>query len=308
MPTKRQHKQKAGKATASRAGGEGKGTVISGHQIYSTVQNGAAGTKLFNSVNYQLLSPDGMGTQIAALANQYNQYRFTRLDIEYKPLNYGMICANDDFNSGVPNANSSNLFAFAYEEDASATFTVTHNSLSQIHDMIIVPLQGYTNRGSNIIHVRNLGSKWYYTKDDTTNSASSRQTIQGTIYGEALTSITSSNQWGELVVHYTVKFKDACPTQGVTLSHLLREVSLGKSYNLHILLKAVQHAVQFQNAKPPQSVLDSYSNEEYAAILGSPRVLRTPLEKDTMNETIELVSQLKLLTNELINSKWCTVA
>lgn len=249
--------------------------TLRGQQNYVQVKNGASGTQLFTSNNIVQVSPDAFGTRVAELANAYNMYRFSRLDIEYKPLNYNEISANDDFTAGVPNALSSNLFAFGYEDDGVLTFTVTYDSISQLRYNIITPIQGYASRNDNRLRVRPaMGDKWYYCKNDTTTDADIRQTIQGTLFGESKQAFGSTAYlWGDIHINYTIHFKEACPTQGVTISTMIKELALGKLDKFKSMLKRVNHVVlhNIYSGVIPQNVLDSYTNEEYYEILGKHR-------------------------------------
>ncbi len=235
--------------------------TISGHQNYVTVQNGSSGTQLFSgSTNVAVISPDSMGTQIADIANHWNQYRFTRLWFEYCPQDYNLMALGTDTHSSA----LSNLFAFGYEEDATLTFTITYDSISALQHSIAVPNVGYKNKNDNILKVSKLRNVWRWTKDDTTTDADARQTVQGLLYGEARTSITSSLDWGKMKVHYTIQFKDMCPTQGVTLSMLMKEASFGRTEYLKRVLLYIKHAAAYAEAKGDETKIDtsSYTNEE----------------------------------------------
>ncbi len=88
MKNNRKLRSRRGVRTASRRADS---VTISGHQIYVDVKNGSNGTQLFTSNNIVPVSPDSFGTEIAELANHYNQYRFSRLIFEFKPLTQAMI-------------------------------------------------------------------------------------------------------------------------------------------------------------------------------------------------------------------------
>ncbi len=271
--------------------------TIRGHQLYVDVKNGSNGTQLFTSTNYVAISPDSMGTQVASHANMYDKYRFTSLVFQYLPINYNMICANDDFTSGIPNAYSSNLFTFGYENDATSTFTATYGTIAQLSASKVIPLQGYRNSRDNTFRASIVGNRWYYTKDDTSNSATSRQTIQGTLYGEARTSMTNSNLWGAIRISYVVQFTEACPTQGVTMSVLMKEVSMGITHNLNLLVTGLKHACQYGIGGPTPDMLNSLSNEELFFITGSGRPAKAPQEEEDSSSSFEVVGALKQLEN-----------
>ncbi len=267
-------KKSTRKSNGTRRRGRGRGSfdstdkvhTMSGHQIYSTVQNGSNGTQLFNSTNAVAVSPDSFGTTIAAIGNRFNQYKFTRLEFEYKPSLYNMT------SEGPTGSQSNNLFAFGYESDGEVTFTVTHGNVATLQHAMIVPASGYAARRDNTLRVRPK-DQWYYTENVTTDSATIRWTIQGILYGEALTSISTSTVYGEIWVRYTVQFRDLCPDQGVTLSSLMREARLGGSTQLRLVLTAVKHAVLAKNCagELPKELAESLTNEEYRVIMGRGR-------------------------------------
>ncbi len=256
--------------------GATKTVVISGHQMYIDVINGANGTKLFSAVNYQYVSPDSFGTQIAEHADRFNMYRFKKLVFEFKPTNYNLGSSVSSFSSA-----DSNLFAFGFEADAVQTFTVTFGSISQLKHSIVVPNVGYRNSTENRLYVRNPSAKWYYTKDDLSDNASSRQTISGLLYGECRSSITSSYTWGEIRVSYVVEFKDPCPTQGVTVSGLARELRLGKVAMLRNLLHVVNCTIHAKNREDGslKAYLEALSNEEFLFVTGHGRTVVPPLSE-----------------------------
>ncbi len=254
-------------------GSSNKIVVIAGHQMYIDVINGANGTKLFNAVNYQYVSPDSFGTQIAEHADRFNMYRFRSLIFEYKPANYSLSTT-----IGSASSADSNLFCFGFEADAIQTFTVTFGSVAQLKNSIQVPNIGYRNQKENKLKVRNPSPKWYYTKDNLSDDASSRQTVTGILYGEARSSITTSYNWGEIKVHYVVEFKDPCPTQGVTVSALARELRLGKVTMLRNILHVVNCSMHANNSEATDLVnyLKKLTNEEYLFVTGHGRVLEPP--------------------------------
>jgi len=232
--------------------------TITGHQVYANVTNGASGTKLFNSANAIAVSPDSFGTEIADIANHFNQYRFTKLNFEFVPSLYNVTT------EGPTGSQSNNLFAFGFEADGEVTFTVTHSSISQLQHAIIVPAVGYKNRRENMLKTK-LRDRWYYTEDVITDSATIRWTIQGILYGEAFNTIVSSTNYGEIWVHYTVQFRDLCPNQGVTMHQLLREFRLGKTSRLEQFLRCLKHL----GTDCPDPV--SLTNEELKIVTGHGR-------------------------------------
>ncbi len=232
--------------------------VIQGQQIYTTVQNGANGTKLFNTVNAVAVSPDSMGTSIAAIANRFNQYKFTKLQFIFKPSLYNVTT------EGPTGSQSNNLFAFGYESDGEVTFTVTHATISALQHAIIVPACGFRSDSQNTLRVRPK-DQWYYTEDVTTDSATIRFTIQGILYGEALTTIVTSTVYGEIWVKYTLHLRDMCSDQGVTLGSLVREARLGRTTEL----QTVVHCLEALAGKKP----DLLSNEEFRATVGRHRTI-----------------------------------
>lgn len=270
---------KRGKHSKGRRGGGGIGDsreqvkTIRGHQKYANVQNGSSGSQLFSGTNIVALSPDSMGTEVADLANHFNQFCFTKLGIEYVPSKYSQASlAADSTNTGL-----NNIFAFGYENDSVPTFTVTFDNICALQHMIVTPTVGYRVRGMNTLRVSRIPLKWYYTKDNTTNDASTRQTIQGLIYGEARTAITTVTDYGVLIIHYEIKFRDLCPTQSVTLTALIREARLGRTTALSKLSLMIKHAAlqsKFKGALPPD-ILATYSNEE-CKMLGIERPLFPP--------------------------------
>jgi len=279
----------------------GSNTVtIAGHQQYIDVTNGASGTKLFSAVNYQHCSPDSFGTQIAEHADRYNMYRLKKLVFEFKPTNY-MLTSTVAGLSSI----DSNLFAFGFEADAVQTFTVTFGSIAQLRHSIIVPPCGYRNSSENRLHIRNPSPKWYYTKDDLSDNASSRQTICGLLYGEARSSMSGSYQWGEIRVSYVVEFKDPCPTQGVTVSGLARELRLGKVSMLRNLLHVVNCTVHSKNRDSGslKDYLESLSNEEFLFVTGHGRtVVPPPPETDALDiqSVAKELSRLQVSLFEII--------
>ncbi len=264
--------------------------------MYIDVINGANGTKLFSAVNYQYVSPDSFGTQIAEHADRFNMYRFKNLIFEYKPTNYNLTSAVGSFSSA-----DSNLFAFGFEADSVQTFTVTFGSISQLKHSIQVPNVAYRNSKENKLHVPNPSPKWYYTKDDLSDNASSRQTIAGILYGEARNSITSSYTWGEIKVHYVVEFKDPCPTQGVTVSGLSRELRLGKVTMLRNLLHVVNCVIHSSNkdSESLQDYLDSLTNEEYLFVQGRGRTLQAPVQRADAVDIRGVAKELGVLQSSL---------
>ncbi len=253
--------KKGKKRTRRRKGGSSfigeRVRTISGQQVYATVVNGANGTKLFNTQNAIAVSPDSFGTEIADIANHFNQYRFTRLVFEFVPSLYNVTT------EGPTGSQSNNLFAFGFEADGEVTFTVTHSAISQLQHAIITPATGFKNRRDNMLRTV-LKDRWYYTEDVTTDSATIRWTIQGILYGEALTTIVSSTTYGEIWVHYTVQFRDLCPNQGVTVHQLLREFHLGKTDRWEGVIRSLQHLCGECSA-------DELSNEELKLLTGHGR-------------------------------------
>ncbi len=271
MAGKRNHNKQRGRRPR-RTGGPYVGQVvrtISGQQTYVTVQNGANGTQLFTSTNAVAVSPDSFGTEVADLANHFNQYQFTKLWFYYKPVLYNATTA------GPTGSQSNNLFAFGFEEDGQLTFSVSHNNIAALQHQIVVPCTGYAHDRDNILKVRLTRGKWYYTKDDTSNSANIRQTIQGLLMGEALRSITDATLYGEIVVRYTVKFRDLCPSQGVTLSTLIHEVRLGNTSTLEHLIRTLEAAARYESQRMKEvredPILRGLRNEEYTMITGHGR-------------------------------------
>ncbi len=274
--------------------------TLSGHQQYIDVTNGASGTKLFSAVNYQYISPDSFGTQIAEHADRFNMYRFKSLTFEYCPTNYCLTTTTGSWSSA-----DANLFAFGFEADAVQTFTVTFGSISQLRASKVVPPVGFRNPSDNMLHVKPSGGKWYYTKDDLTSGASSRQTICGLLYGEARTSMSSSNQYGEIRVHYVVQFKDPCPTQGVTVSGLARELRLGKVSMLRNLLHVVNCSMHHNNGESSdlEQYLSTLTNEEYLFVTGHGRVMgleRSTPGTDDIREVAKELGKLQTSLFEII--------
>ncbi len=263
--------------------------TIRGHQNYVSVVNGTSGTQLFTSTNVAVISPDSMGTQIADIANHWNQYRFTKLWFEYCPADYNLFAASGDSHSSAV----SNLFAFGYEEDATLTFTITYDNINALQHSKSMPNVGFRNSGDNILKVNKLKDVWRWTKDDTSTDADARQTVQGLLYGEARTSISSSLDWGKIKVHYTIQFKDMCPTQGVTLAGLMNEARLGRCLMLRKILLFCKHAAAYAEVKGDVTKLDTtqYTNEE-CAILGIHRSL-TPEIVGPSQDFISLLRQLE---------------
>lgn len=266
-----------------------KTVIISGHQMYIDVINGSSGTKLFNAVNYQYVSPDSFGTQIAEHADRFNMYRFKSLIFEFKPTNYNLSSSVSSFSSA-----DSNLFAFGFEADAIQTFTITFGSISQLKHSIQVPNVGYRNPKDNRLKVGCPSSKWLYTKDNLTDDASARQTITGILYGEARTSISTSYTWGEIKVHYVVEFKDPCPTQGVTVAGLSRELRLGKVSMLRNLLHVVNCTMHAMNSESSdlEEYLKNLTNEEYTFVTGHGRVVAPELCKSDCTDLREVAKEL----------------
>ncbi len=264
--------------------------TIHGQQSYVTVQNGSNGTQLFTSTNAVAVSPDSFGTEIADIANHYNQYQFTKLVFEYKPVLYNAIT------SGPTGSQSNNLFAFGFEEDGQLTFTVTHNNIAALQHQIVVPATGYMQRAANKLTVRLTRSKWYYNKDDTSSSATIRQTIQGILYGEALRSITDVTLYGEIIVRYTIRFRDLCPSQGFTLSGILRELRLGSTSTLEQMLKTVEVAARYESKQFEQVDKDpelrGLTNEEYMLITGHGRSPALPMTTDPLSSYLALRARL----------------
>lgn len=235
MKNKNNHKNRRGRGARNRGDFTGERVrTIRGQQLYVAVTNGSNGTKLFGSANAVVVSPDSFGTEIADLANHFNQYKFTSLEFEYKPSLYNMT------SEGPTGSQSNNLFAFGYESDGEVTFTITHANIASLQHSIVVPASGYQNARQNTLVVKPK-DQWYYTKDNTTDSATIRFTIQGLLFGEAFTSISTSTTYGEIRVRYTVKFRDLCPTQGVTLTQLARELRMGRTTNLLMLTEVLEY-------------------------------------------------------------------
>jgi hypothetical protein len=264
--------------------------------MYSDVKNGSSGTKLFDSVNYKYISPDSFGTQIAEHADRFNMYRFKSLYFEYKPTFYCL-------QSTVATLSSidSNLFAFGFEADSVQTFTVTFGSISQLRHSIQVPSVGYRTERENRLIVKLPPSKWYYTKDDTSDNASSRQTICGILYGEARDTISSQYTFGEIKVHYVVEFKDPCPTQGVTVSGLARELRLGKVTMLRNLLHVVNCTIHSSNQDSDslKDYLASLTNEEYLFVTGVGRTLQAPVQRADTVDIRGVAKELGVLQSSL---------
>jgi hypothetical protein len=266
----------------------GKLVTVTGSQVYVDVVNGTSGTKLFNTVNVLAVSPDSFGTEIADLANHYNQYRFTHLKFVYQPSAYNLrALTTDSHGSGV-----NNLFAFGFEPDGVPTFTVTYGSIAGLRSNIIVPVTGYDARQRNVLNAHCDSKKWYYTKDDLTDNGTIRQTIFGLLYGEAKTSITTSLTWGDIKIEYTIQFKDMCPTQGVTMVGLMREAALGKTHMLDKTLLMIKHAAAFGASRGvvTDDMLQNYTNEE-CIILGINRPFKA-VAYPTDNRFVRAVDKL----------------
>jgi hypothetical protein len=271
MARKKQGKSGKGSPTSKKTGS----TVrIVGHQVYSDITNGSSGTKLFNTVNVLPISPDSLGTEIADLANHYDTYQFQDLYFVYQPADYNLSSlATDSHGTGV-----ANLFSFGYEDDGVPTFTVSYANITSLEHCLVTPVTGYQNRASNILKVKCRRDRWYFCKDNTGNDASSRQTTQGLLFAEAKFSISTSLNWGDIMIYYTVVFKDLCPTQGVSLTGLMREASLGRTPMLEKALLMIRHAAQFgaKQGKLTDEEASVYSNEE-CAILGITRTIARPI-------------------------------
>jgi len=235
--------------------------TIRGHQNYTNIQNGANGTQMFNVTNAIPLSPDSLGTQVADLANHFNQYRFLKIGIEFMPSRYVFRGADAD----TANTELRNLFAFGYEDDGVPTFTVTFDNISTLQHQLITPVSGWPSRKQNTLQI-NIGKKgrWYYTKDALSTDPAIRQTVQGIIYGEARSSISDATDYGKMQVHYEIQFKDLCPTQSVTLAALVKEAQLARTDVLTKLVSMLKHAgllAKFKGQLPPD-MLAKYTNEE----------------------------------------------
>jgi len=263
------------KGTSSSPMGKKSGSSIRlvGHQVYTDITNGSSGTKLFNSANVLPISPDSLGTGVADFANHYDMYQFQDLYFVYQPADYNLSSlATDSHGTGV-----ANLFAFGYEDDGVPTFTVSYPNITTLEHCLVTPVTGYQNRQSNILKVKCRRNRWYFCKDNTGNDASSRQTIQGLLFAEAKFSITTSLNWGDIMIYYTVVFKDLSPSQSVSLTGLMREASLGRTPMLEKALLMIRHAAQYgakQGKLTDEEAID-YTNEE-CAILGIPRSYADP--------------------------------
>ncbi len=280
----RRSRRRAGRSRNSAYVGE-RVRTLQGQQIYTVVQNGANGTQLFTSTNVIAISPDSIGGEVADLANHFNQYKFTRLVFTYKPVLYTAET------TGPTGSQSNNLFAFGYESDGQQTFTVTHGAVAGLQHAIIVPAQGYRADRDNMLRVRPK-DQWYYTKDDTTSSATIRQTIQGLLFGEALRSITDVTLYGEIWVRYTIKFRDQCPTQGVTMAAMVKELKMGITHNYELLLRAARHAASYCVDTLSQEEIDRLSVEEHLLLFGTGRAVRNPaLSKQNFPAICQILKQ-----------------
>jgi hypothetical protein len=240
---------------------------------------------LFNTTNTVGVSPDYFGTNIAALADRYNKYRFTKLVFEYVPSIYNLI------DSSISSTLTDNQFAFGFVLDGQSTFTVNYGSITEGQHCMIVPPAGWKNRRDNMLTVRipRNPNPWMWNLNDSTSSASLRQTVQGLFLGEALNSFTAANTFGSIWVHYTVQFNEMVPDQGFTLRSLMREAELGGSILQRRLHVCLEHAKQYgRGGVIPMDRLDGFSNEELVILTGKGRppsrpmvVGSQPLESDS---------------------------
>jgi hypothetical protein len=267
----------------------GNGQVrLSGTEILTPVQNGAGNIAIFAGATTIPISPDQMGQRVAEMADLYNQYRFVRLSFTYVPAYYQ--------GGYVPTAQSTNLFAFGYEDDGVLTITPTFNNVAQLRHNITTPALGYQMRSQNTLRCTSLSKKWYYTKNDTATDADIRQTIQGLLYGTAQSNITNVTIYGVIHVAYVVDFKEQCPTQGVTLERVYREFRLGKSSLVRNLLSNLQlmATTLAKDPKPPLTAehLKILTNEQYRIVLGRPRPTCLLLEQQ---EPCDYLKELSFL-------------
>jgi hypothetical protein len=223
-------------------------------------------------------------------------YRFKSLIFEFKPTFYSLTSTVATLSSV-----DSNLFAFGFEADSVQTFTVTFGAISQLRNSIQIPSVGYRREEENRLIVKSPSRKWYYTKDDTSDNASSRQTICGILYGEARDSISSQYTFGEIKILYVVEFKDPCPTQGVTVSGLARELRLGKVTMLRNLLHVVNCTIHSSNKddESHHEYLANLTNEEYLFVTGVGRTLQAPVQRADTVDIRGVAKELGVLQSSL---------
>jgi len=259
-------KNKSGKrrTTHSRGPGGEKVVTISGKQIYVDVHNNATSSQLFSGTNAVGVSPDYFGTTIAAIGDRYNKYFFSRLGFEYKPGNYNLTTTT---------SNNMSLFAFGYNNEGNLDFAVTFNNICMLQHNIVVPTIGYRAARDNILWVKpnRPASGWLFNENDTANSATLRQTVQGLLVGESVNSITDAQDWGKIYVHYTVHFLDLTPDQGFTLAGLRRELAMADS--------AVVQRIMAEFAAAERNVIDEVEvvPKQFASAVAPTADSRRPL-------------------------------
>lgn len=153
------------------------------------------------------LSPDFIGGAMATDARNYNRFVFREVTFEYIP-NVG---------SGGPltaTACQSVCFAYTADADADAFAGISFFSLQNVKDSVT----GQT-WARFALPVKPLGDILYYTEEDSTSSASIRQTCQGLFCGMfSIVANATQASIGNVVMHYVLDLYDRSMDYGFTIS------------------------------------------------------------------------------------------
>jgi hypothetical protein len=207
-----------------RKGDSGESVIrITGHQLMTNVTVTSTSVDILNNASTAAISPDTLGANFAAVANRYTRYFITDLAFEFVP-------GNMFYTTAPAYPNTAPVLAIGYSESGELDFATSFDNVTCLQHVILVPWHGYANRKDNTLKIKPSRkiNQFYYTEDDTANSATIRQTIQGLLCGKMSQSFGGTSVFGVIIVHYTCLFYDQVPDQGVTLRLLKHELALGK--------------------------------------------------------------------------------
>lgn len=189
--------------------------ALHGSQQISTVSNGAGGSAILGSATNISVSPDAFGSSLAAMANRYTKYFFTKLQFEYIPYQ--------------PNSTDGHGFAFGFVPEGVTTveFTVDFSKISQLEHSMVLPMTGFLGGpwvNTLCVIPSRKANPWYWNEDDTATTAAQRQTIQGQFCGASDSAITNASTWGTIWLTWEIELCDISPDQGFTLKRLMRQL------------------------------------------------------------------------------------
>jgi len=188
---------------------EGDGVVLCGCQPFQDVATDGSTNNLFtantlatqNSANVIGISPDLLNGPLAAQANLHEKYVFTDIMWEYVS------------NVATSQAGS---FALGYAMDGApgAGNPTTFSTCRQLVPSVVAPFRA----DRMFLHYHYDGTETFWTLADQSNTATSRQTIQGTLYGFPSASSIGAVTQGFINVWYRIELYQPTNSQGFTFS------------------------------------------------------------------------------------------